>query len=258
MTCVHPHSAGACLLAFALLLSACPKAIPTYAGGRRVEEVKHALIEALARGALDEADANLTLCLEFAPEDGDCWSNGALIAFARGDAALAKKRLITAVRYAPEHAQAYNNLGKVYLDEGALDRAAQSFRRALKVNPDYREARRNLGEVQYRARQLDEAAQTFRVLVAVAPEISEGHEWLGIIALEQERVPDAIAHLTTATTLTPGWPGPWRNLGIALERAGRWEESRDAFTACLDADPTHEPCRQSLEVVSRRLSIVQP
>lgn len=51
----------------------------------------------------------------------------------------------------------------------------------------------------------------------------------GIVYAQQKREPEALADLTTATTVCSSWHIPWFNLGLCHKRARRWREASQAL-----------------------------
>jgi Flp pilus assembly protein TadD len=68
------------------------------------------------------------------------------------------------------------------------------------------------------------------------PEVEQalGHHYLRANALDS-----AIVHYRRGAEGTPGSPVGWNYLGIALARAGRYDEARQAYGRALDADAFH-------------------
>ena len=72
------------------------------------------------------------------------------------------------------------------------------------------------------------------------------HNNLGVIFLERGELYAAASEFEWARKLMPGHPGPRLNLAITLDRAGRAEEARAAYTATLEVYPGHLGAIQGL------------
>jgi Flp pilus assembly protein TadD len=75
---------------------------------------------------------------------------------------------------------------------------------------------------------------------------------LGVLALKQSKLFEAAEAFTTAARLMPGNSEPHANLGLTLERARRFDDSRRALRQALDIDPSNMVALQSLARLNAR------
>jgi Flp pilus assembly protein TadD len=247
MACPHPFL-------ILLVLAGC---VTTGAVHVQADRNNRLCVDAIERRDLDWAEIYCDHALEFAPQWGDVWSNKGLIEWMRGHAETAKADLIKAVHCNPEQAQAYSNLGVIYLADKDYGAARQAFERALKVNPDYSEARNDLGLTYFYLGDFSAARRQFRTLVAVNPLLAMPHHELGVIAMREKHLEEAIAELSRATQLDPRLTIAWLDLGAALDNAGRFDEAKDAFGACLDSDPSEDRCRANYAAEVEKLAVLR-
>ncbi len=159
---------------------------------------------ALAERFTDVAKAAYSRATEVAPAHAPGWLGLAGLQRAEGQAVLAQASYEKAVASGPRNVTALNNLGVQYLELGRKDQALQRFQEALAIS--------------------DNLASRLNAADALA-------------ALD--RLEEAVLHLRSAARLAPESPEPHRRLGVALERAGKLEESAAAFNAALalERDP---------------------
>ena len=73
---------------------------------------------------------------------------------------------------------------------------------------------------------------------------------LGMLAIAQGQYEDALPPLARAVELVPGAPVFRNNLGIALERTGRFVAAAAAYSAALASDSTYPKSKGNLERVT--------
>jgi protein O-mannosyl-transferase len=83
-------------------------------------------------------------------------------------------------------------------------------------------------------------AQSAKLLETTLPDLPD--DWyvnynLGHDYYELNRLPEAVAHLTRATQLDPGRPGPFLGLGIAQLKMNRLDEAEAAFRRAIELQP---------------------
>jgi tetratricopeptide (TPR) repeat protein len=159
----------------------------------------------------------------------------------------------------PHFAAPHFNLGGVYRDQKKLDDAVASYRKAIELQPNHVGAHFQLGLLLRQQRKPDAALDCFRQVIALNPKHSWAHGHLGSIlgikgngeaaimfirkalglnpklpwfhaelawylataADPKLRDPKgAVIHARTALELQTDHPDRWRNLGVALLRAG--------------------------------------
>lgn len=200
--------------------------------------------EALAAGALDDAEALCDHSLEFCDYYWDAQTNKGLIRKLRGDREGAKSWFIKALRNFQDQAQAANNLGILYLEENRLAEAEGVLRQALKTNPDYAEARFNLALLKLKQNKPAEAEKAYRQLIISAPNVTDGHLGLARSLVLQKKMTDALPIAEHATLLEPGRAEAWLLLGVIRIELAQRVEAKEALGRCLDEDPSQPECRQ--------------
>jgi len=72
------------------------------------------------------------------------------------------------------------------------------------------------------------------------------HNNLGVIYLNRGELYLAAEEFDWARRLMPGHPDPRINLGLALERGGKYGEALDAYASAIEVYPEHLPAAQAL------------
>jgi Flp pilus assembly protein TadD len=235
------------LLSAALLSTACVKRSPP--SGVAIGH-NDACTVALGAGDCKAATAHCDHALEFSPDFPEALVNKGLIAMrCDGDRQRARELFIQALRLDNESAQAYNDLGNLDYEDKDYGTAEQRFRRALQVNPDYHEARFNLARTYIALKKNEDAEKHLRQVLASNASIADAQNLLGVLRLEAGDLTEALARFDAAVLLVPDHPGYRFNRGVAYAKAGRLEEAKDEFRACLAAQPENVECRHNLDVL---------
>lgn len=237
------------LLCVALLSASCLQKTPPSGVASRHND---ACTVALSAGDCKAATAHCDHALEFSPDFPEALVNKGLIALrCDGDKKASRDFFVRALRLNNESAQAYNNLGNLDFDEGDYGTAEQRFLRALKVNPDYHEARLNLATTYLALKKPEEAERHLRQLLATDASIADAQNLLGVVRLEAGDLAEALERFDAAVLLVPNHPGYRFNRGVAYVKAGRREEAKDEFRACLATQPDSVDCRHNLELLDK-------
>jgi tetratricopeptide (TPR) repeat protein len=140
---------------------------------------------------------------------------------------------------------AYVLLGSDLRSLGEGLRARQNLRRQLDIaatNPSDADAHYQIGLIYQQRHQFDEAKRRFARAVEIDGREADPVFQLGRIALEEERLSDAIELLSRAAALDDKCCSHevWRDLGVAYFRSGRLEDARlalDKFVERRSYDP---------------------
>ena len=103
------------------------------------------------------------------------------------------------------------------------------------------------------------AEQILREALALDPACGIAYNNLGVLAMRtspSRTEPDlftAAENFQAAARLMPGRPDPRVNLGLVMERAGRLDDALAAYSAAVDASPSHLPSIQALTSLEYRL-----
>ncbi len=136
--------------------------------------------------------------------------------------------------------------------------------RELDVPPDIEEHAAEL----YEKREYPRATVAFKLLTEAFEDYAEGHNYLGLIALDQERLDEAIGHFEKtmevgrrlfpkkiaknrwwSDLVTRPYMRGLRNLALTLNEAKRYDES---LAAC---DRLHQECQDEITAAAHRASV---
>jgi serine/threonine protein kinase/tetratricopeptide (TPR) repeat protein len=104
---------------------------------------------------------------------------------------------------------------------GRNEEGIAGIRRALERDPLSLLASQELGCASYYGRHYDQAIRQFTELSTVHPDYAWAHYGAGRAYAQKGMHEEAIAELTRAMTLAPGWPPAMADLGYALAVSGR-------------------------------------
>jgi tetratricopeptide (TPR) repeat protein len=159
-------------------------------------------------------------------------------------------------------------IGLSFHQQKLYESARVRFARAVEQEPAYVTARYFLGFALLNLGRLDEAQRELTAYVAADPSHAEAHFGLGLVALEQDRVADALTAIERAISLAskgappgPGTPPAVRRdlaryearLADAYLREDRLEPARDALARSVALWPDLFEPWHKLARVRRRL-----
>jgi|ERR1700722_1695232 Flp pilus assembly protein TadD len=107
----------------------------------------------------------------------------------------------------------------------------------VELSKDQLDAIAVLGFRYYEQGKTRDAETFFKGLIALDPDLYYGHAGLGAIALRDEKLDEAVHHLTRAAELKPDDPTVYANLGEALLRQAKFKEAATEFDRALKLDP---------------------
>jgi len=144
-----------------------------------------------------------------------------------------------ALRIDPHHVSARFNLARIMVSSGRVAQGHQLIDDILNDDPDDVAAHWELAIILQREGKLNEAAACLRHARALAPDDYLVSSLLGGWYLSQNQLSDSIAAYRESLRIDPFLgPADHANLGLALARIGRIEESiacyRQALRLCLD------------------------
>lgn len=223
---------------------------------RRTAEIHHDLaVEALRAGrapdALREFDAALAIDPAF-PEAHR--GRGLVLDLTFGRAEEAEKAYRRALALRPGFSEAYNDLGQLLARGGRHAEAIAAFDAALD-NMLYKEpfvARCNKGLALHAMGKKEEGIAEIRAALAVVPGYCKGRRELGRLLLEEGRVQDGLAEISSYARLCERVPDAHLQLGRARMKAGDLAGAREAFERCRElggATAEAEECRRSLSLL---------
>lgn len=140
-------------------------------------------------------------------------------------------RLRRVIELDPNMMRAYNNLGLCFDALGQFDEAIQSFTRAIDLN---RRQKRpspwpplNLAVSLISLNRLDEAIARLHEALTYNPKFPQAHYQLGLVLEKEGKYKEAIVPLQQAIELDPLYPEPHYTLGRIYQRQGKREEAQE-------------------------------
>jgi tetratricopeptide (TPR) repeat protein len=111
------------------------------------------------------------------------------------------------------------------------------FNQYLGLSKEQIDAIALLGFQFYEQGKTRDAETLFEGLIALDPNVYYGHAGLGAMALHDEKLDEAVEHLTRAAALKPADPTVYANLGEALLRQAKFTKAASEFEHALALDP---------------------
>ncbi len=151
-----------------------------------------------------------------------------------------------------EGAYRANNRGVALLEQFNYDGAATAFREALKVSPDLSIARANLAIALLYASKNPEAADAARAAVTALPESPTAHYVAGLIAKADNRLDEAAAAFERVLQLDRDDAGAKVQLGQIRTQERKYDEAIPLFQQALTAEPYNVTAAYSLALALTR------
>src|SRR5438045_1731982 len=127
--------------------------------------------------------------------------------------------------------RAYNNLGLCYDSLGQFDEAIQSFTRAIELNRRQEQPSAwpplNLAVSLISLNRLDEAMARLHEALSYNSKFPQAHYQLGLVLEKEGKFKEAIVPLQRAVELDPSYPEPHYTLGRIYQREGKREEAQE-------------------------------
>jgi cytochrome c-type biogenesis protein CcmH/NrfG len=151
-----------------------------------------------------------------------------------------------------ENAYRANNRGVALLEQFNYDGAATAFRDALKVSPDLAIARANLAIALFYASKNQEAADAARAAVTALPESPTTHYVAGLIAKADNRLDEAAAAFERVLQLDRDDAGAKVQLGQIRTQERKYDEAIPLFQQALSAEPYNVTAAYSVALALTR------
>jgi serine/threonine-protein kinase len=150
------------------------------------------------------------------------------------DFALAEREFQRAIELNPNLPEAHQWLAYLYGAQNRFDLAMEKLRCAQSLDPLSIIIATNTGEILYRARRFDEAIVECEKALEMDPQFAKALYWRTMAWIVSGKLAESLAFLEAAMAA----PGETRTIAsivmaIALARAGRREEARQAFDQLL-------------------------
>ncbi len=138
----------------------------------------------------------------------------------------------------------YKNLGAAYEAMGRYDKAVEMYRRWREMGIVSHEANNRIALIRLRQGRNAEAEELFKETLEVRPWDWTAHSSLGIIQMESGRLDEAIKTLEPERFQENS--DAYSLYGVALLRAGRYEEAAKNFFTALSKNPDSTRARNNL------------
>jgi Flp pilus assembly protein TadD len=158
---------------------------------------------------------------------------------ANGRLELGIRELLLAERLDPRNPKVQHGLGIAYLQKGKFAEAERHLKRAIELRADYQDARYNLATLYLNQGRFDECIEQSRILAEDATFSTPWHAYTtwGWALYEKGNAQEAHRKLERARELNPRhWP-THMNLGILAAEQGRSPEAIAHFQQVLGLDP---------------------
>jgi len=194
---------------------------------------------------LSEVVVELKRVIEIEPRPEALYTLG-VVYWQQGQLEDAARALQRAVALAPQYVEAYYTLGAVLKSARRWTDAAAALRRAIALRPDHAAARYALAQVLARAGD-DAGARTH---LAESEQLRDREEreqeasiltYVGIQKLDAGEPASALEHFVRATRVFESYAPAHYQMGRALQRLGRPDESRAAFARAQQLNPALVP-----------------
>ena len=199
-----------------------------------------------AQGRIEEAQKQFRQALALQPSYAQAHFNLANVLLLQGRSDEAIIHYQQAVGLMPLFPRAHFNLAQALQSQGKLAEAEASYRQTVALEPNWAEAHRSLGKVLRARNRPAEAEACYRRAHEIAPQASEGLlEWAELLDLleRKDEGSQVRAHLCK---LAPQSARHWFELGLALQRASRPVDARDAYLRGQAIDPCYPFLRNNL------------
>ncbi|GAB6195627.1 tetratricopeptide repeat protein [Lysobacter xanthus] len=210
------------------------------------------VLDALRRGAADEARASAQALVESQPDDLRALRLLAAAQRLSGDADAALATLDRALERAPEDADLHLERAGLLLQARDLDRAQAALARSVGLDPNQFPAYIVQAQLALGRGELDEAERLVRTAARIAPEHPQVSAVEGMLALRRGRPDHALELLSQASNLAPDEPMLRHSLGFAYLAKGHLAFAEQAFRGVLQTAPGHLPMRALVADIVRR------
>jgi tetratricopeptide (TPR) repeat protein len=153
---------------------------------------------------------------------------------------------------AAESAYRANNRGVALLEQFNYDGAAAAFREALKISPDLGIARVNLAIALFYGNKSTEADQAARAATDALPSSPTSHYVAGLIAKTDNRIDDAAAAFERVLKIDPNDAGTKIQLGQIRTQERRYDDAISLFQGALTAEPYNVTAAYSVALALTR------
>jgi len=184
-------------------------------------------------------------------QEGSRHKQQAMAAAEKGDYDAALAAFTRALQADPKDTEAYNNRGSIYTVKGNYNQALADFTMALELNPKYTKAYYNRALAYYYLSNYDGAIADLTKAIGLNPKDTEAYNNRGLAYDKKKNFDKAVDDFNMALSLNPKLADAYFNKAVSCERAGRENESREAYTAFLRY--AHPEAKDQIEQARRWL-----
>lgn len=139
-------------------------------------------------------------------------------------------------------------LAEIFLTQGQFARAIDQYQRAQEAGPLSAEALNHLGYALVQERRAAEAEPYLRRAISLQGNNAAAYSNLGNALQQTGRLEESLAAYRSALAVPDGAfrPETHNDFGVALARAGRFDEAIFHFKEAVRLDPTYTAAQQNL------------
>jgi tetratricopeptide (TPR) repeat protein len=211
------------------------------------------------RGALDQAVEQFRARINVDPHNEQTYIELATTLARENRRAEAIDVLEKGLTFAESKSDLYYLLASTYYDSKDLKKAKDALETMMRLYQDNADsAMRMLAQIAWDERDRDKSERILKKAIRLRPDEAENHYLLGIIYMRRlgkgNRLPLAIKEFERCIELDPRNTQAVYRLGIAYQRAQRWEEAGAQFRAAISIDPSFASPYLNLYKVYRKLN----
>ena len=147
------------------------------------------------------------------------------------------------IRLKPEDVRGYRRLASVYDKLGRYKESLTAYERVVAIDPKAVDALHGLGWARIKTGRYDDAITTYMELLSLRPEDARAYHYLGYANYSKGYYGEAIGAYKRATEIKPPYSQlgtVYRELGRAYIKAGRLDDSIEAWKQAIARDPDNE------------------
>ena len=169
-----------------------------------------------------------------------------LSAWKAGNRERAEAAFLIAIERDSNHVKSHLNLARVLVETGRATDALAHVEKALTVDSTSVDGYRILGRIRGELKEIDASIVAYRTAIGLDEKDAWSMNNMAFLLIRNDRFEEAIGPLARAVELVPGSAVFQNNLGMALERTGRYTQAAEAYRAALTADSTYGKATVSL------------
>ena len=160
-------------------------------------------IELTQAGQFDQAEAAYNEILVKSPSVAEVHYNLGYIYSQKKDWPAAEAAYLKAIEIRPAYGEAYTALSRVYSQSGQPDKATEILAKAAAENKTDPKVQFGVAVNLLNGGKAEEAAAAFQKVLEIDPNYADAYFHLGTLAVGQNKIPEAIAHLEKFLSMSP-------------------------------------------------------